>query len=77
MKSAERIDKGIKGKYATKLSDAEEKAFASYKKQASILANKIEDAESPEDRARLVGQLKTLRNDPEVMTLFKAKGVSI
>jgi hypothetical protein len=77
MKSAERIDKGIKGKYATKLSDAEEKAFASYKKQASVLANKIEDAESPEDRARFVGQLKTLRNDPEVMTLFKAKGVSI
>jgi len=77
MKSAERIDKGMKGKYATKLSDAEEKAFASYKKQASVLANKIEDAESPEDRARFVGQLKTLRNDPEVMTLFKAKGVSI
>jgi hypothetical protein len=77
MKSAERIDKGIQGKYAAKLSDAEEKAFVSYKKQASSLANKIEDAESPEDRARLVGQLKALRNDPEVMALFKAKGVSI
>jgi hypothetical protein len=77
LKAAEKTDKALGGKYAKKLSAEEEDLFKTYKRQAVSLANKIEDAESTEERTKLMGQLKTLRNNPEVAALFKAKGVSI
>jgi hypothetical protein len=77
LKAAEKTDKALGGKYAKKLSAEEEDLFKTYKRQAVSLANKIEDAESTEERTKLMGQLKTLRNNPEVTALFKAKGVSI
>ena len=77
LKAAEKTDKALGGKYAKKLSAEEEDLFKTYKRQAVSLANKIEDAESTEERTKLMGQLKSLRNNPEVASLFKAKGVSI
>ena len=77
LKAAEKTDKALGGKYAKKLSAEEEDLFKTYKRQAVSLANKIEDAEYTEERTKLMGQLKTLRNNPEVAALFKAKGVSI
>ena len=77
LKAAEKTDKALGGKYAKKLSAEEEDLFKTYKRQAVSLANKIEDAESTEERTKLMGQLKSLRNNPEVAALFKAKGVSI
>ena len=75
--AAAKADKAIGGKYAASLTPEEEDLFKTYKRQAITLANKIEDAESADERQRLMGQLKTLRNDPEVARLFKAKGVSV
>ena len=77
LKSAEKTDKALDGKYAKNLSAEEEDLFKTYKKQATSIANKIEDTESTEEKTKLMGQLKTLRNNPEVAALFKAKGVSI
>jgi len=77
--AASRADKSVSssGKYAKKLSAEEEDLFKTYKKQAITLANKIEDAESAAEKQKLTAQLKTLRSNPEVSALFKAKGVSI
>jgi hypothetical protein len=77
LKSAEKTDKALGGKFAKKLSAEEEDLFKTYKKQATSIANKIEDTESTEEKTKLMGQLKSLRNNPEVAALFKAKGVSI
>ena len=77
--AAAKGDKSVSssGKYAKKLSAEEEDLFKTYKKQAITLANKIEDAESAAEKQKLAAQLKTLRSNPEVSALFKAKGVSI
>jgi hypothetical protein len=75
--AAAKADKAIGGKYAASLTPEEEDLFKTYKRQAITLANKIEDAESPAEKQRLMGQLKSLRNDPEVARLFKAKGVNV
>ena len=75
--AAAKADKAISGKYAASLTPEEEDLFKTYKRQAITLANKIEDAESSAEKQRLMGQLKSLRNDPEVARLFKAKGVNV
>jgi hypothetical protein len=75
--AAAKADKAIGGKYAASLTPEEEDLFKTYKRQAITLANKIEDAESSAEKQRLMGQLKSLRNDPEVARLFKAKGVNV
>lgn len=77
MSAAEKTDKALGDKFAKSLSPEEEDLFKTYKKQAMSIANKIEDAESTEEKTKLMGQLKTLRSNPEVAALFKAKGVSI
>jgi hypothetical protein len=75
--AAAKADKAIGGKYAASLTPEEEDLFKTYKRQAITLANKIEDAESSAEKQRLMGQLKSLKNDPEVARLFKAKGVNV
>ena len=77
MSAAEKTDKALGDKFAKSLSPEEEDLFKTYKKQAMSIANKIEDAESTEEKTKLMGQLKSLRSNPEVAALFKAKGISI
>jgi len=77
LKAAEKADKALGGKYAKKLTDEEETLFKTYKRQALSLVSKIEDAESAAERQKFTAQLKTLRSNPEVAALFKAKGVNI
>ena len=75
--AASKADKVIGGKYAAPLTPEEEDLFKTYKRQAITLANKIEDAGSADERQKLMGQLKSLKNDPEVARLFKAKGITV
>ena len=75
--AAAKADKVIGGKYAKSLTPEEEDLFKTYKRQALSLVAKIEDAESAAERQNFAAQLKALRSNPEVASLFKAKGVNI